>query len=82
MASNLTGDNKFDIKTANEAADITPDEWKNKWSKTHVWHHEDGKTMQLVPKALHDLVRHAGGNLSIKQGVEIAPAYQQEMAGA
>jgi hypothetical protein len=34
-----------------------------------TWHHvEDGKTMELVPKLLHDTVRHTGGASAIEHG--------------
>lgn len=52
----LTGQNANDFKLANQAAGLKrkPQGW--------TWHHhQDGKTMQLVPTDLHDAVRHSGG---------------------
>ncbi|KIE05765.1 hypothetical protein NF27_CY00010 [Candidatus Jidaibacter acanthamoeba] len=45
-----------DLRKANEAAGFkkTPD--------NYTWHHhEDGKTMELVPKDLHNAIQHTGG---------------------
>ena len=51
----LTGDRKVDTRLANIAAGIT------KKPDSFVWHHvEDGKTMLLIPEALHEAVRHTG----------------------
>jgi hypothetical protein len=41
-----------------------------------VWHHvEDGRTLELVPKDLHEAVRHTGGVPAIKshQVGQVAP---------
>ena len=39
--------------------------------KNHVWHHvEDGATMQLVPKEIHNATRHTGGAAVIRHGVQ------------
>lgn len=51
-----SGDRATDYKLANEAAglDVKP--------KDYTWHHhEDAKTMQLVPRDLHREVGHTGG---------------------
>jgi len=35
--------------------------------KTHTLHHvEDGKTVQMVPKAIHSASRHTGGSAAIR----------------
>ena len=57
------GDNRPDAKLANEAVGLkgTPD--------GYVWHHvEDGKTMQLIPKDIHDAFPHTGGASIIRNG--------------
>lgn len=59
----LTGDYAKDAAMANQAAglDATPD--------GYVWHHvEDGQTMQLVPRDLHNAVKHTGGAATIRYG--------------
>ncbi|WP_232379957.1 HNH endonuclease [Polyangium fumosum] len=51
-----TGKRPKDEKLANDAAgiDVTP--------KDHTWHHhQDGKTMQLVPTDIHKATGHTGG---------------------
>ncbi|MDC3984802.1 HNH endonuclease [Polyangium jinanense] len=51
-----TGDRPHDYRLANEAAGekVTP--------KDHTWHHhQDGKTMQLVPTQIHADTGHTGG---------------------
>ncbi|MDI1449638.1 HNH endonuclease [Polyangium sp. 6x1] len=53
---NQTGNRPRDFQLANEAAGLeaTP--------KDHTWHHhQDGKTMQLVPKDIHKATGHTGG---------------------
>lgn len=51
-----SGDRATDYKLANEAAGL---ETK---PKDYTWHHhEDAKTMQLVPRDLHREVGHTGG---------------------
>jgi filamentous hemagglutinin len=52
----MTGDRVTDTKSANAAEELerTPREF--------TWHHhQDTKTMQLVPQDLHGAVRHTGG---------------------
>jgi len=45
-----------DVARANEKAGLTGT------PEGYTWHHhEDGKTMQLVPMDLHEYVRHTGG---------------------
>ncbi len=59
---NFLGDHRKDFAEANRKADLeeTPD--------LYTWHHhQDGRTMQLVPFDLHKAVRHAGG-VSIMKG--------------
>ncbi|MBK9259822.1 MAG: HNH endonuclease [Polyangiaceae bacterium] len=52
----FTGDRKRDFKLANEKAG-----WKEH-PKDHTWHHhQDGETMQLVPKGIHEQTGHTGG---------------------
>lgn len=52
----LKGNTSSDFTKANKAANI-----KRK-PEGYTWHHhQDGKTMQLVPTDLHDAVRHSGG---------------------
>lgn len=60
---NLTGRYSIDSRLANEAMGYpsTP--------KGYVWHHaEDGATMQLIPKSVHNSVRHTGGAAVIRNG--------------
>ncbi|MET8776241.1 HNH endonuclease [Nocardia sp. NPDC004654] len=59
----FTGNRSSDFTNANRMAGYrqTPD--------GYTWHHhQDGKTMQLVPTDLHDAVRHAGG-VAIAKGM-------------
>jgi hypothetical protein len=59
----LTGDYSLDIDLANQNAGFTetPD--------GYAWHHvEDGLTIQLVPRALHRMVRHTGGAAILRNG--------------
>lgn len=52
----FSGVHETDVRRANELAGIKIE------PKGYTWHHhEDGKTMQLVPTDLHDAVRHTGG---------------------
>lgn len=51
-----TGRRSADFEAANKAAKLaeTP--------RDYTWHHlEDGKSMLLVPRDLHDAVKHSGG---------------------
>lgn len=57
----VTGDHQIDLALANKASGLksTP--------KDLTWHHhEDGKSMQLVPKDLHNTIRHTGGVAVVK----------------
>jgi hypothetical protein len=59
----LTGEYRIDEKIANELAGLprTP--------TGYVWHHvEDGETLVLIPKDLHNAVRHTGGAAVIREG--------------
>ena len=51
-----TGNRAADVKAANAAADLqsTPDGYS--WH-----HHENGSTMQLVPRKIHAATGHTGG---------------------
>jgi A nuclease of the HNH/ENDO VII superfamily with conserved WHH len=67
---NLTGDRKNDAKLANRATGRT------ETPEGFVWHHvEDGRTMELVPEDVHDVVKHTGGAVDVPQAKErdIAP---------
>jgi hypothetical protein len=56
-----------DFKAANEAAKLNknsnpPVPKPNKPPDGYTWHHhEDGKTMLLVDKKIHDQFKHTGG---------------------
>jgi A nuclease of the HNH/ENDO VII superfamily with conserved WHH len=51
-----SGDRATDFKLANEAANL------KRTPEGMTWHHhQDGKTMQLVPTDLHNAVKHTGG---------------------
>ena len=53
---NQTGNRRADDKLANEAAGLKVT------LKDHTWHHhQDGKTMQLVPTQIHGDTGHTGG---------------------
>lgn len=53
---NVTGDHYVDFKAADKMAGITSR------PKTHTWHHhEDSKTMLLIPKDIHKAIKHTGG---------------------
>jgi hypothetical protein len=59
----LTGSNATDAALANRAVELpeTPEGW--------TWHHvEDGRTMELIPRDLHEAVRHTGGAAVIRHG--------------
>ena len=61
--SGLTGNYAKDAAAANRAVELdrTPD--------GYVWHHvEDGRTMQLVPRDIHNAARHTGGAAVIRHG--------------
>jgi A nuclease of the HNH/ENDO VII superfamily with conserved WHH len=58
----LVGKYGPDAKLANEAIGLS------KTPKDYVWHHvEDGMTMQLIPKAIHDAFPHTGGASIIRR---------------
>jgi A nuclease of the HNH/ENDO VII superfamily with conserved WHH len=60
--TNLTGDREDDADLANLATNRT------ETPAGYVWHHvEDGRTMELVPRDLHEAVRHTGGAADIGQ---------------
>jgi hypothetical protein len=49
-----------DFRAANEKAGHP--EWGDQSPPGYTWHHhEDGKTMQLVLRSIHDLFKHVGG---------------------
>lgn len=59
----MKGNHTTDYQQANEAAglDRTPEGF--------TWHHhQDGKTMLLVPSDIHSAVRHTGGVSTIRHG--------------
>ncbi|HWO19688.1 MAG TPA: HNH endonuclease [Kofleriaceae bacterium] len=57
----LTGSRAADAAAATRKAGLTRD------VEDYIWHHaEDGKTMYLVPKELHQAVRHTGGTSSYR----------------
>ncbi len=57
----LTGNYKIDERLTNKQAGY------KKTPEGYVWHHhENGKTMQLIPKAIHNAVRHTGGAAIIR----------------
>ncbi|MBC3930030.1 HNH endonuclease, partial [Undibacterium sp. CY21W] len=59
----LTGNYAKDAALANKAVGLS------KTPSDYVWHHvEDGRTMQLVPKDVHNEVRHTGGAAVIRNG--------------
>jgi hypothetical protein len=59
----LTGHYATDEKKANKAAGL------QKTPAGYVWHHvEDGKTLQLIPKTIHNKTRHTGGAAVIRNG--------------
>jgi len=52
----FTGSRRKDVKAANEAAGY------KKTPEGMVWHHhQDGKTMQFVPRDIHTKTGHDGG---------------------
>lgn len=67
--ANLTGDRKVDAKLANLAAN------RAETPEGYTWHHvEDGWTMELVPKDLHDLVKHTGSAADVPQAKDVGIA--------
>ncbi len=59
----MNGNYSHDSALANKQAGLssTPD--------GYVWHHvEDGKTMQLIPKNIHNKFPHTGGASGLKNG--------------
>jgi hypothetical protein len=56
----LTGDRTHDADLANQATH------RAETPAGYVWHHvENGRTMELVPRDLHDAARHTGGAAAI-----------------
>jgi hypothetical protein len=59
----LTGVRAKDFALANKQAGFS------KTPKGYTWHHhENGKTMQLVPRKIHDEVKHTGGQAVFNNG--------------
>lgn len=57
----VTGKNWIDFPAADKAAGIL------KRPKDYTWHHHhDGKSMYLVPREIHEAVKHTGGVAIIK----------------
>ncbi|MBN9565605.1 MAG: HNH endonuclease, partial [Alphaproteobacteria bacterium] len=57
----FSGDSNRDIRLSNKLLSY------KKTPEGYTWHHHyDGETMMLVPKELHDAVRHTGGNALTK----------------
>lgn len=53
---NFSGNRELDNLLANTAAGLKAR------PKGYTWHHHhDGETMLLVPKGLHDAIKHTGG---------------------
>lgn len=80
----LNGKYDHDVNLANKSAGISNEAWQVLQLK-FVWHHvEDGKTMQLIPRELHDAVRHVGGSYVIENGQEavLTPATEQVQEAA
>jgi hypothetical protein len=49
----------------------------NQLRQTHVWHHEwDGHSLQLIPRTVHNVFRHTGGDAFARAGV-----YREVFAG-
>ena len=66
----MNGDRAHDANLANHAAK------RAETPADYVWHHvEDGRTMELVPRDLHDAARHTGGAAAIgsQQVGQVAP---------
>lgn len=67
----LTGDFAQDVKLANAAAGF-----KGAKRPGYTWHHhQDGKTMILVPTDLHNKVAHTGGQARFKEMTGDLTAY-------
>lgn len=65
----LVGDTSRDYRAANKAAGLEQFGSRNPVidGVRYVWHHcEDGVTMQLVPKDIHNAVKHTGGEAVIE----------------
>ena len=57
----FSGDHPTDVRAANRAANLkeTP--------KDYTWHHhQDGTTMQLIPRKIHKETGHTGGMALMK----------------
>lgn len=59
----VKGEGPVDFRRANEAAGL------KKTPEGYIWHHhQDGRTMQLVPQDLHDAIEHTGGAAKVRGG--------------
>lgn len=60
----FSGNSKTDIRLANKKAGIT-----DKYLKDNklTWHHSENNTMILIPRKIHEAVKHTGGD-AIKRG--------------
>ncbi|MGL4426184.1 MAG: HNH endonuclease, partial [Alphaproteobacteria bacterium] len=57
----MTGENHKDFSLADKAAEFS------KRPEGYTWHHHhDGETMMLVPRDLHEAVKHTGGGAIVK----------------
>jgi uncharacterized protein len=62
----LEGDRNRDFPRTDRAAGITK---KYRLENNLTWHHhQNGRTMQLVPTDLHEAVRHTGGVANLLGG--------------
>jgi filamentous hemagglutinin family protein len=62
-ADNLTGIYAQDAKMANKEAGF------NRTPEGFVWHHhQDGKTLELIPQKIHNVCKHTGGCAIIRNG--------------
>jgi len=60
---NLTGRYADDAAFANARLGVT------ETPRNYVWHHvENGVTMQLIPRSIHNAARHTGGSATIRNG--------------
>jgi hypothetical protein len=66
----MTGDRRADEAMANKAAEIPP----GKKYRGFTWHHhQDRRTMLLIPTELHNAFRHSGGVWAIRKGGQRKP---------
>jgi hypothetical protein len=67
----LSGDRDADIRAANKAVGL------KRTPKGYTWHHhQDGTTMQLVPRDLHTNLRHTGGAAHYRHRTGDASTYR------